>query len=1328
MIKEIKKGREKNRINYYILIALIVLFIIGSVVYFLPKEILPSPADNIILEYNFDEGAGATAYDSSGFGNNGTIINTTWTNGEKGNSLEFNGTNSYIETGQDLSWDASQNFSIGFWMKSNSNTTIQGIMGKPGRNSWEWSFIRINESLSFSYWNTGGSQAIQISAGGMKKDVWYRVFLVYNGTSKKAELYVNGSLIKSQAPITGTFQNRNNNVTIGYTYSSAFTPFDYYFNGSIDEIKIYNKSLSLSEIEQDYNSYISICRNNIIESGEVCDNLNLNGKACSDFGFTGAGLSCLGDCSNYNLSGCYNTLGDLVLNLSFNEGAGSTAYDSSGYGNNGTLTGGNRVPGIKGQGIKFNGIYTGALTENIKIPLSQSLNFTDNHAFSASIWINPLPKPKAIGLAQDFYLFSQGNVENASNYQGYAIYLEWDWNKTVITTKSNMPFSSSGQGLVVDINKLNYSTWENYLMVFNGSVLSLYRDGKFIGTDTDANVNISSSYKDMYIGALIGTYKPVNGTIDEFKIWNRALTNSEVLAEYNSFFDTILPYFTKIPDATTITYGEGFGVDFDAADETGFDSYSINWTSNFIINQSGWLKNITILSEGLYLINVTINDSSGNKNSTIYSVNVSKVLQTCGNNIIEGEVCDNLNLNGKACSDFGFIGAGLSCLGDCSGFNTSLCISPSPFCGDGICQQLSASPPERLWIKIINFFRSLFGLPLASPPYLEDCSICPGDCGACPVKILDLGFNEGQGNIAVDASGSNNGVLYDINWTRGIIGNSLEFNGINSYVNVSNSTSLGFNKSQGTIMMWIKYPGYSGVEPENLFEDSMGNIELALSRFYPSGGFTGGQLFFYPFENPTTGWGNYVMAKYKLPENIWVHVAVTWDYSKKNATIYINGSAAELSFNGLADYWIEANTGDWLFGRKSTGRYFNGSIDEIKIYNKALSLSEVKQIYNNEKPKFIIYYKFDEGIGNITYDSSGNENDGNLNNTTWTSGIKNSGLSFNGTSYVNVSKQVSIANAITMSAWVNPFNDSAQFIISYSLCTSDGFSLKNNGVAGNINGDFNLNINPLLINTWSYLTASYNGSAVKIYVNGIEANSTERTGSIFNANKLIVGVGQLQGECVNGGEGFNGTIDEVKIWDKALTEEEIKNEYLGITCGNGIKEGIEECDGTNFAGKTCSNFGYNSGGLSCNSSCSLIRSGCYNSGNPNPGGGGGGGGGGGTCTETCASKNFSCGNQTICGTSRNCGSCSAGKICSAGKCAAKTETKKNVNITGENINQTDISSQETPEKMNSTILWLINLGIIIPLIGIIIVIILRIIRKKEAKKEQIFLNHNKLNK
>ncbi|MDO8563827.1 MAG: hypothetical protein Q7R87_02375 [Nanoarchaeota archaeon] len=89
--------------------------------------------------------------------------------------------------------------------------------------------------------------------------------------------------------------------------------------------------------------------------------------------------------------------------------------------------------------------------------------------------------------------------------------------------------------------------------------------------------------------------------------------------------DSVLPYFTGIPSNSSINYNSYWsGITFNASDETNISSFAVNDT-RFTINSSGFLNSSLILGVGSYNINVTINDTSNNKNSTIYLLNVTQI-------------------------------------------------------------------------------------------------------------------------------------------------------------------------------------------------------------------------------------------------------------------------------------------------------------------------------------------------------------------------------------------------------------------------------------------------------------------------------------------------------------------------------------------------------------------------------------------------------------------------------------------------------------------------------------------------------------------------------
>src|SRR5207344_402279 len=76
--------------------------------------------------------------------------------------------------------------------------------------------------------------------------------------------------------------------------------------------------------------------------------------------------------------------------------------------------------------------------------------------------------------------------------------------------------------------------------------------------------------------------------------------------------------------------------------------------------------------------------------------------------------------------------------------------------------------------------------------------------------------------------------------------------------------------------------------------------------------------------------------------------------------------------------------------------------------------------------------------------------------------------------------------------------------------------------------------------TWSYLTATYDGSTVRLYVNGTQVSSLAATGPITTSTGAL----RIGGNVVWGGEWFNGWIDEIRIYNRALNASEITNDMF----------------------------------------------------------------------------------------------------------------------------------------------------------------------------------------
>jgi hypothetical protein len=198
----------------------------------------------------------------------------------------------------------------------------------------------------------------------------------------------------------------------------------------------------------------------------------------------------------------------------------------------------------------------------------------------------------------------------------------------------------------------------------------------------------------------------------------------------------------------------------------------------------------------------------------------------------------------------------------------------------------------------------------------------------------------------------------------------------------------------------------------------------------------------------------------------------------------------------------------------------------------------------------IMWLTFDEGSGNIVYDYSGNNNNGTIYSGTivcgetdtcplWVSGIFGKALSFDG-----VDDWIEILNSdllnpslITVSLWVNVKSFSNSVLLSKDY-SSYQLSMDSNGyVQFYINETYINSSFPLNISTWQNIVGRFNGSSIDIFINAVNAGSKFYSLSI-PSNSLNLSIGSWQLTSF-----FNGTIDDVRVYNKALTDEEILSHF-----------------------------------------------------------------------------------------------------------------------------------------------------------------------------------------
>jgi len=194
-------------------------------------------------------------------------------------------------------------------------------------------------------------------------------------------------------------------------------------------------------------------------------------------------------------------------------------------------------------------------------------------------------------------------------------------------------------------------------------------------------------------------------------------------------------------------------------------------------------------------------------------------------------------------------------------------------------------------------------------------------------------------------------------------------------------------------------------------------------------------------------------------------------------------------------------------------------------------------------------YGFEEGSGTVVNDVSGNGNNGTISGATWTtSGKYGNALSFNGTNArvnVNNAPSLQLTSGMTLEAWVYPTTvNSAWRDVIYK--GNDNYYLEGTStnsshpVAGAILGGVYAEAygpTALTANTWAHLAATYDGATVRLYVNGVQVSSHAQTGAIATStNPLQIGGDSLYGQY------FAGRIDEVRVYNRALSVAEIQTD------------------------------------------------------------------------------------------------------------------------------------------------------------------------------------------
>jgi glucose/arabinose dehydrogenase/fibronectin type 3 domain-containing protein len=922
----------------------------------------PPTPPGLVGAWSFAEGIGTSAVDASGNGNVGTLVGASWTPlGRYGNALSFNGTSSTVRIADSASLDLTTAMTLSAW--------IQPTASQSG-----WKTILQHEADAYFLNASNSDGPLRPSGGGTlggntqylggpaanPVNAWTNVALTYDGATLR--LYVNGTQVASRAA-TGAIQTTNSPLWIG-----GNSPYGEYFQGLIDEVRVYNRALTQADVQNDMNAPI------VPTAGDTTPPsapTGLSGTAvASRVDLTWSGSTDNVGVAGYRVercqgSGCTN----------FAQIAAPTATSHSDTGLAASTTYRYQVRAVDGSGnlSGYSTIFTvstpaqsdttppSAPTGLAGTPVGSSRIDLGWTASSDDVGVTgyrvercqgagctnfaQVAAPTATGYsdtglaASTTYRYQVRAVDAAGNLGPYSAVATVTTPAAADTTPPSAPTALSATALSTSRIDLGWTASSDNVSVAG------YRVERCQGTSCTNFAQVGTPTAATYsnTGLLANT---------NYRFRVRAIDAAGNLSPYSA----IVSGRTLAPDTTRPTAPTGL-----AATPTGPTQINLGWTASSdnvgvtgyqvercqgagctSFAQVGTPTTTTYGDTGLapsttYRFRVRAVDAAGNLStySSIATATTPAVPDNTPPTAPTGLTAtapdsSQVGLSWTGSTDnVGVAGYRVErCQGaGCTNFAQIAAPTATSYSDTGV----APSTTYRYQVRAVDASGNLSGYSaIADATTAAAPATPPGLVGA-------WGFTEGVGTSTADASGRGNSgtLLGGTSWsTQGRYGSALSFNGTNGQVRVADSASLDLTTAM-TLSAWIR-PTASQNGWRTILQRQADAYFLNASNsdgpLRPSGGGTFG------------GNTQYLSGATASPVNAWTFVAFTYDGTSQR--LYINGSqVASRATTGV----IETTDNPlWIGGNSPYGEYFNGLIDEVRVYNRALSQADIQGDMNTQ--------------------------------------------------------------------------------------------------------------------------------------------------------------------------------------------------------------------------------------------------------------------------------------------------------------------------------------------------------------------------------------------